>query len=413
MEKEKIKNKVIKGKKMTTDFVYSIISSIFLTGIMQIIVYPYFAAKCSNEIYGQMLTIMGIANIFTVAIGGGLNNVHLIQMNHYDTTEAYGDFNWLLFWSTSIGTVCWVIMLIFIFHVERISIIFLAGYVCIGIFENYLAVAYRLVINYKANLFYNVYLGVGHLLGIFLARLFDYWPIAFFCGGMAGLSYLLKTTNLYKIRAKRTKLFKKTCQIYLVLLGTTAIANVVNYLDRFFLYPMLGGEQVTVFTVSSFVGKSIGLLVSPIAGVLLSYYAQKTFSMTVKKYWLINLCVMTAGMICVIGTIMFGPWITRLIYPTVADATKQYLFIANMSSLVSALTSILMPSILKFANVFWQIVIQLIYALMYITCGYFALGENGLMGFCISTLLVNALKALILIGIGHFSIARMERKNVK
>lgn len=413
MEKSKIKDKIIYGKKITMDFIYTIVATVLLTAILQVVVYPYFAAKFSSEAYGKLLTIMGIANIFTVAIGGALNNAHLIQLNFYDKDEASGDFNLLLLLGSGMGTLVWAILLWLLFDIRGISFFFLLGYVCIGIFENYLIVAYRIIINYKANLWYNIFSSIGYLIGAFIGVKSNNWCIAFLGGELVGLVYLLKTTTLYKAKPKQSGLLKKTTQVYLALLATTAIIHIVNYLDRFLLYPILGGEQVTIYTVSSFVGKSIGLLVTPIAGVLLSYYAQKSFIMTLKRYWMINLFTLALGIICAGGVIVAGPWITKILYPTVAGNAEHYLFMANMSSLVSALANILMPSILKYANVLWQVVIQSVYALLYMLCGYIAIEKRGLLGFCIATLTVNVLRMALLLMIGHFSISKGERKNVR
>ena len=60
------------------------------------------------------------------------------------------------------------------------------------------------------------------------------------------------------------------------------------YLDRLLLLPILGGSAVSVYTVASFAGKSLGVLMTPMAGVLLSYYAQKDYVMTRKTFWKIN-----------------------------------------------------------------------------------------------------------------------------
>lgn len=409
---ETLKDKITKGKKITTDFIYNIIATILSTGILQIVIYPYLATKFSSDIYGQLLTIMGIANILTVAIGGGLNNAHLIQLNFYEKNEAAGDFNSLLFISTAIGTLTWAVMLLFSFNIKGISLLLLLLYVCIGILENYLVVAYRIDIDYKANLFYNILMSTGYLIGIPIAVFCRNWCIAFLCGELTGFIYLLRSTALYKIKPQKSSLIKKTSRVYLGLLFTTLIVQAVNYLDRFFLYPILGGEQVTVYTVSSFVGKSIGLLVTPIAGVLLSYYAKGSFVMTVKRYWIINVSILAAGIICGICIVVAGPWITKILYPTVITDAERYLIMANDASLISALTSILLPSVLKFANVLWQIIIQTSYAILYLLMGYIAVKQHGLWGFCVATLIVNILRMLFLVAIGHFSILKREKKNV-
>ncbi len=408
MDQSDSKVKIEKGKKVISDFGYNIIATMAVTIVLQMIVYPYLAASFSADVYGQLLTIMGIANIFAVSLGGGLNNVRLIQKNLYEEQDITGDYNPLLILSSSISILIFGFIVVVQFEIRGMSIFLLLFYMLIGIIENYWAVAYRIVINYKANLIYNIMLSAGYLVGIILAREIGNWTIAFVMGELFGLFYLLKSTSLYKEKLKVTPLFASTMKAYFILIGTNLIANIVNYLDRIFLYPILGGEQVTIYTVSSFVGKSIGLLITPVAGVLLSYYAQKSFKMTLKKYWVINgitiLVGGTAGGVAMIA----APWITALLYPTVFGSANPYLLIANIASLIGALTNILSPSVLKFANISWQIVIQGIYAIAYMGLGYAFMISHGLFGFCMATLLVNLIRMVLLMFIGHFSIWRRE-----
>jgi len=395
-----------KYRRIISDFSYNIIAMMIVTIILQIVVYPFLAGNFSAEEYGQLLTIMGIANIFVVSLGGGLNNVRLIRQNMYEEQNVTGDFNLLLFIFSCIGTIIFAVIVMFQFQVTGIAFALLLLYVFLGIVINYWSVAYRIVINYKANLIYNLFLGVGYLLGIFLAKKTGNWVLAFAIGEVLGLLYLLKSIALHKERIKLTLLFSKTLKAYLVLIGTNFVANVVTYLDRIFLYPIIGGEQVTIYTVSSFIGKSIGLVITPVAGVLLSYYSQKSFTMTVKKYWKINGITFLAGGIIGGVAILVAPFITGILYPTVIEAARPYLIIANVASLVGALTNILAPSVLKFSNILWQIVLQLVYAVVYIGAGYILMQSMGLMGFCIATLLVNLIRMMILMAVGHFSIWR-------
>ena len=403
-----LKERFHKNKKMVGDFGYNILATAIATIVLQLVVYPYLAAGFSAEVYGQLLTIMGIANIFLVSFGGGLNNVRLIQKTSYNQQNLEGDYNILLVVFTVISTI--IFGCITGTEIGGISLILLLGYVVLGIIQNYWVVSYRIVIDYKANLIYNIFVSVGYVAGLVLTRFTKYWPAAFLLGQIFGIVYLLKSTALYREKYRITPLFSKTLKAYLVLIVTNLIANVVIYLDRIFLYPVMGGDQVTVYTVSSFVGKSIGLVVTPVAGVLLSYYAQDSFRMTLKKYWTINGIILVGGGMAGAVAILLAPWATGLLYPTVVDSTRQYIVIANVASLIGVLANILAPSVLKFANIFWQIFIQTVYAAAYIGLGYFFMKDAGLMGFCAATLLVNLIRMLLLMIIGHFSILVREKK---
>ncbi|MCH5342430.1 MAG: hypothetical protein J1E64_00215 [Acetatifactor sp.] len=400
----KIRNSIGSGKKIITDFGYNILATIAVTAALQLVVYPYLAVCFSGEIYGQLLTIMGVANVFISSLGGSLNNVRLLQKDSYNERNVTGDFSLLLIGFSAIGTLIFGMIISIQFRVLGWPLFILLLMVCIGIIEGYWTVAYRIVINYKAYLIYNVLMSIGYLVGIFIAKQINIWSIPFILGEFFALLFLIKSTLIYKEPFKITPLFPKTLKIYVILIGTNLIVNAVNYLDRFFLYPILGGEQVSIYTVSSFVGKSIGLLVTPIAGVLLSYYAQSTFKMTVKRYWTINGITLVVGGVAGILAVILSPWVTGILYPTLIEDARQYLWLANIASLIGALANILAPSVLKFANIFWQIIIQLAYVVIYLGMGYLLLLNYGLLGFCVATLAVNLIRMLFLMLIGHISI---------
>lgn len=402
-----IKCQFTKRKKMLGDFGYNIMATAIATIILQLLVYPYLAKIFSADIYGQLLTIMGIANIFLASFGGALNNVRLIQKTSYDEQNLEGDFNILLVISLAVSTL--IFACIIQQEINGISLILLLLYVIFGIAQNYWVVSYRIVIDYRANLNYNIFVGVGYVVGLILTNYLKYWPLTFLSGQILGMVYLLKSTVLYREKYRITPMLYNTTKVYMILIATNLIANVVVYLDRIFLYPVMGGEQVTIYTVSSFVGKSIGLVVTPIASVLLSYYAQNSFIMTVKKYWLINGIILVGGGMAGIIAIILAPWVTGLLYPSVIDSARQYIVIANVASLVGVLANIIAPAVLKFANIFWQIFIQTVYAVTYIGLGYLFMQSGGLMGFCIATLLVNMIRMLLLMLIGHHSILTRMR----
>lgn len=401
-----IAKSLLKGRNVITNFIYSIFATVIQTAVLQIMVYPFMATVLDGEEYGRLLTIMGIVNIFVVSMGGGLDNVRLVQNNVYTEQSLEGDFNLLLGCFSGISTLIFGGFIIYQFETTVFMTLLLMLCVLIGIIANYWAVAYRLLVDYKKILVYNVIRCMGYSVGVLLAKWFSIWPIAFLMGEVFGLVFLLETTLLYRERVVRTPLFSKTLKIYLTLICTNLAANIVIYLDRIFLYPMLGGEQVTVYTVSSFVGKSVGMVVTPMAGVLLSYYAQKSFKMTIMRYWVINGLILIGGSAIGIVSILFAPWITGILYPTVIDDTERYIIIANVATLIGALTNILSPSVLKFANIFWQVVIQGIYAIIYLGLGYIFLRQQGLYGFCVATLFVNIVRMLLYMLVGHFSILK-------
>jgi hypothetical protein len=145
-------------------------------------------------------------------------------------------------------------------------------------------------------------------------------------------------------------------------------------------------------------------LAMPISGVLLGYYAQKSFSMTLTKYWLIN--ALCGGILLAFGifTFFFGESLTGLLFPKLIQDASPYIFIANIASATAAVIQIVQSASLKYAKTYWQITMQIIYLGVYFCLGTILMQKNGLMGFCIAFLVANVTRLVMLLIICHFSI---------
>lgn len=399
-------NKILKVLK---DFSWNIAATVMGTVILQLIVYPMLARWLNSTVYGELLTVMGIANIVVVSLGGGINNVRLIQHEKYQD-KIEGDFNFLLGMLNIVGTILFAAIIAVFFPMAASNFIIVAVYVFFGILRGYWSVAYRLKINYIANFKMNIFISAGYIIGLFFVKGTQVWAFSFLIAEMMGVIYLYVTTDLYKESYERTDLFKETSSILIVLVINTLIGNIIIYLDRLVLYPILGAEQVTIFTVSSFLGKSVGLLIVPVSSVLLSYYAQKSFIMTTKRYWMINLIMSGGTVICSGIVFLLAPWVTGILYPSLINDTMAYLVIANAASLIGALSSIVSPAVLKYANVKWQLVIQITYILLYFSLSILFLEKGGLHGFCVANILVNTIRFVLYLVVGHISIKKMEKR---
>ena len=61
------------------DVSLNIFASFMMTGILQIVVYPFLGSHMSADSYGLFLTLIGIVNIISVTLGNSLNNVRLLR----------------------------------------------------------------------------------------------------------------------------------------------------------------------------------------------------------------------------------------------------------------------------------------------------------------------------------------------
>lgn len=100
---------------------------------------------------------------------------------------------------------------------------------------------------------------------------------------------------------------------------------------------------------------------TPIAGVLLGYYAQKGFKMSKKLFWSINGLTFVIGVLFMVFSAIVAPIVTRVLYPTIYTNAAPYILAANLAATINVLCSLTQASVLKFAPTWVQIIKELAY----------------------------------------------------
>lgn len=409
MSDKKQKNSNLSVRKVTGDFLYNIAASVVSAGVLQGLVYPMLALTFDSALYGSILTSMGFINTVSVSLGNTLNNTRLIQQNKYENEKVQGDFNILLSIVNIIGFVSIFTIADLMFQFSLTIKVLMGAEVILLTVRAYFLVAYRIKLNYKKNLVCNIVIAGGYILGLGINYFLSIWPVVFICGELFGNLYLFSTSELHKEPLKITPIFKGTVGKYVVLILTSLSGNLLLYLDRMLLYPLLGGEAVSIYTVAAFLGKTLGIVMTPVAGVLLSYYAQKNFQMNQKVFWKINSLTFLVAAVFLICIIPIGPFFTGIFYPTLIEAAKPYLLLANLAATISVVANMIQPSIIKFVPIYWQIIKEAIYGIAYVGLSLLLFKNHGIYGFCVAAIIANALKlaVLCLIGTAYF----MKEKN--
>lgn len=393
---------------MILDFSYSIMSSVITMGVTQLLLYPLLAKIFNSSEYGQLLTIMGIVNTISASLGNTLNNTRLIQNTKYCDKNIKGDFNLLLSVANIIGFILTIVIGNIFFNFNLSTNILLSILVILISSKSYLIVGYRIKLNFKLNFLSSIVSSIGYLIGILIVNYTLIWPLAFIIAEIFNIIFVLFTVDLHKEPYKITKLFGETTSKYLLLILTGLMGNLLVYLDRLIIYPTLGSNFVSTYVTASFFGKSFGLLMTPIAGVLLSYFSQKNFKMTLKRFWSINILIFLFSVLFFVFAWIIAPWFTGLLYPTLIKEAIPYILYANTAAIIGVAASIIQPSVLQFAPTYWQLVKEIVYGIIYIGLGFILLNTYGLLGFCMAAICANSFKLIILCVIGTSYIGRRQ-----
>ena len=253
-------------KRISGDFVINILASVIYTFARQIVVFPLLAARLSDGEYGTLLTLMGLATVCTAMIGISLNNIRLIEDSRYQERGLLGDFNFLCLLG-GVVSVVFAAVLRRLFALPAVTAVLLAAYLVVSNLYQYATAFFRLALNFKRTLLCNTLMSAAYCAAALVFATAELWPAVFLIGEGAGLLYAARTTPLFREPLTRTPLFSSTAMALLTYMATNLIANLLNYADRMILYPVLGAESVSYYSVASFFGKSAGIVMTPIAAV--------------------------------------------------------------------------------------------------------------------------------------------------
>lgn len=399
------------SNRIYNDFLLNILASIIYTASTQFIAYPFLSRIVTTSEYGLILTLIGVANAIGVSIGNPLNNTKIILQDEYKNVENKGDFNTILLSGWTLNLILVSIISIIIvgkFSFLNIGLIIISSLV---LFRSYFSVAFRLVINYKKNLLSSICAFFGYVFGSLITYLTGVWVFTFIFGELFSCIYIyINSQELIKEKFSISPVFKSTLKKYVFIMLAAVLSTTMMYMDRFFIFPFLGADQVSIYNVSSFLGKTAGIVMSPISGVLLTYYAKESH-LTLKQFYSRMGVFILFSVLFYIGILVFGVKITGLLYPTIVEKTIPYINIANLATTIFILGNTIQPTLIRFCNVKWQPIIQVVYLILYLSLGIYGMKYYGLTGFCFAVMISNVIKVIMMILITTFTLK--EKKKIE
>lgn len=388
-----------KIRHLAGDFMFSIIASVVYAFARQIVVFPVLAFRLSETANGTFLTVIALVSIYGVVVANTLNNIRLIEDNRYEEAGLQGDFNPLCAFYAA-GSIVFALILWRVFSLPPMTACFLMLYSPVSIFYYYGSVHFYKELQFKQLLVCSIIASAGYLIGTVLFSTEQMWPLIFLLGDGLPLLYIIRKTHFLREPWYRTQLFKQTVKKHIGLMGSGLLGNLLTYADRMLIYPILGAANVSYYTTASFFGKSAALVITPISGVLLGYFSQKGQRASRKLFMLLNgLCLACLGLF-LLGCSILGPWVTRLLYPTLYEEALPYLFLANLGAVLAIASQMAQPMILKFCSMRWNFWLQVVYGVCYVASAIVLLPTYRLYGFCLATIFANIVRLLVMYTVG-------------
>lgn len=377
------------------NIIYSFASFALPTAVLQFIVQPYIANYLGAEENGRYLTIMSL-NYFIIGITASvLNTVRLLQQGLYEEKKYKGDFNiifivYILLITVTMPVGYYIYSQKFIF--TDVCLILVISY--LYLYHDYIFCEYRITLKYNKILANNILMTVGYLVGMFFFFLVHKWQIIYISAYTFTAVFDLLNTRFWAEPLRKTPLFKTTTKMVAKLTCSNAIGTVPTYCDKFILYPLLGGESVSVYNSASIVGKILNLVSAPLNSVLLSYIVKvKELKVKIKKIHI--MCGIVVAVIAYLACVFLGYPLTSYLYPKWAAESQKYIYFTVAASLFTLFSSIVSVIIVRFYDLKIKAIIETVSLVLYCGASLIGLQCFGLYGFCIALAIVPLVKLII------------------
>lgn len=369
--------------------------------ILQLVVLPAMADGTSAETYAAIVTMLSVLNLFPGTFGNTINNVRLVYRGKYERTKQNGDFQVLFITGCVLSIVCVIGAAILYGFISVIDCLLLCIVAFCWVAREYYCVAFRLTLDYRKVFVNSIWLSIGYAIGFLVFRLTKQWEFVYLVGQAMSLLHILRNTRLCREPIKAGTGFREVAVETAELGFSNVLARGLAYADRLMLYPILGGNAVTIYYVSSLAGKLLSTAIGPINSVVLSYLARRNEKPVALFRRSMFLCVfLCTGVYFAIQ--LLAPLVLTVLYPAYVKEALQYIGVVSVASLVYVLISVAAPFTLRYYAMKWQMVINGTSLVLYVLLGLALASSHGLMGFCFSTLISNLIKLFMLVGLFLF-----------
>ncbi len=387
----------MRNKKIYLDMVLNIGSAGLTVAVLQVLIYPLLSRQLDADTYGFIISIFSFVILISDSLGKSINNIRLIRND--ENSAKNGDYNVILslflvicLLITGIG-VAFYNMQLSMSITQKIIWVVVAG---LTLINAYIIVYFRIRINYVKVFINAIFDSAGLVLGYIVYRLNGDYVYIFLFEQVLQLIFLIKTTNLLKEPFKRTINFRKILTDCILLAISVFLSQSVVQADKLLLLPMLGGEVVAVYYTATLLGKVVYLAMAPITSVILSYIAgvDSLSKQQFKKYMILSTgaCFVLSILMIIISRPILG-----LLFPAYVDGAMDLIVYTTINVFIYTLVSLVNPIVMKYCDIYWQIVINGVGALLYIVLSLICLKIYGIVGFCIGIAISHFIKLIIML----------------
>ena len=387
----------MKNRFILRDSVLSVLSRLLLIGCIQFVIFPRLLSQVGEVRFGEILTYVAILNMISLGLGSVLNNTYLILSKDIASIPLKRNMTYLFIWLLMLNVVL-VVYAVYSSNLRpgagEISLLLLAS--AILLYNTYWTVNYRVDLDYISALKDSLLVAVGYFVGYILFILTDLWILIYFVGFLFGFGFLTFKYGVLPLFNTAKSHIREIFQKFSWLLTSGLLLSLGTYIDRIILFPRMGGEAVGYYYVASLMPKSIGMIVGPVAGVLLSYLVKKSNTST-RSFVSLLIAALVLAFFAYLIIMGIDGFVLERFYPDLAEISLEYTPTISLGILLLIVSNVLNTTILSSKNLMYQVVINGLYLFVYIIASIYLLGHYGLNGFCFAITVASLFKLVSVI----------------
>lgn len=403
----KLSIKKLLTTKFIRDFIINAIASALPVVLLQFLIEPLMSRDMTNhmppdvaaEKFGLMITVVSLFTMLATIFGNTLNNVLLVKHKEIDNERK--DYNVLFVIAQALNLISLILILIFVYNVTNPITLILVGVIGIcSTFVFYVSAQFRMDFKYHLYLFCELGKCAGYGLGYYLFRVTGDWIYVFLLGAIFETIVCIIFTNVWRYSYKVSKHFKEISFATLFILGSALAASLVNYFDKLILYPIMGGDSVSIYNAAIIISKGLSLITTPLGAVLLGYLVKRKF--LTNKQLLILLAAFGVLLVPLFFAFYFASkLILPYMYPAFYEEAQKLLVFTTLLAIMTIYISLCEPILLTHNGEKISLYYGIGKAALSVVAGLVGIKVNGLMGFCIfrfgSTVVIFAVLYVLLL----------------
>lgn len=186
----------------------------------------------------------------------------------------------------------------------------------------------------------------------------------------------------------KTSEFFETVKKFSKLAFLSLLTNLMNYFDKFIIYPIFGATSIAIYYSVNSMAKIANLICNPVSNVILSWVSgmsgEKNKNKIIKATLLLNFPII---LVVTLITIPLTYIALKILYSQFLNDGMILIIPVSIAVGFGIAATLIKSVLLKFSNTNALVGVYILYFIVFVICAYFLSKNNGILGFAIANLI--------------------------